>query len=155
MRLHVPLPLRWSDVDAYQHVNNAEVFRLLEEARIHAFCPAAGGDAPLTAVLDGRPGGATMTLIARQEIEYLLPIPYLREPIDIEMWIGRVGGASLEVCYEIYTPVNVSPRELYVRASTTLVLVDSATPRPQRISDEQREVFGRYVEQPLEFAKRR
>jgi acyl-CoA thioester hydrolase len=155
MRLHVPLPLRWSDVDAYQHVNNAEVFRLLEEARIHAFWPAAGADAPLTAVLDGRPGGSTMTLIARQEIEYLLPIPYMREPIDIELWIGRVGGASLEVCYEIHTPVGVEPRQLYVRASTTLVLVDAASSRPQRISGEQREVFSRYVEEPLQFAKRR
>lgn len=155
MRLHVPLPLRWSDVDAYQHVNNAEVFRLLEEARIHAFWPAAGEDAPLTAVLDGRPGGPTMTLIARQEIEYLLPIPYLREPVDIEMWIGRVGGASLEVCYEIYTPVSVAPRELYVRASTTLVLVDAANSRPLRISAEQREVFAQYAEEPLQFGKRR
>jgi acyl-CoA thioester hydrolase len=96
-----------------------------------------------------------MTLIARQEIEYLLPIPYMREPIDIELWIGRVGGASLEVCYEIHTPVGVEPRQLYVRASTTLVLVDAASSRPQRISAEQREVFSRYVEEPLQFAKRR
>ncbi|MGV8877054.1 MAG: acyl-CoA thioesterase [Rhodoglobus sp.] len=155
MRLHVPLPLRWSDVDAYQHVNNAEVFRLLEEARIHAFWPAAGADAPLTAVLDGRPGGSTMTLIARQEIEYLLPIPYLREPIDIELWIGRVGGASLEVCYEIHTPIGVTTRQLYVRAATTLVLVDAASSRPQRISAEQRDVFASYLEPPLEFVKRR
>ncbi|CAO1652408.1 thioesterase family protein [Salinibacterium sp. NYA9b] len=155
MRLHIPLPLRWSDVDAYQHVNNAEVFRLLEEARIHAFWPVAGADAPLTAVLDGRPGGATMTLIARQEIEYLLPIPYMREPIDIQMWIGRVGGASLEVCYEIYTPVGVEPQQLFVRASTTLVLVDVATSRPMRISQAQRAVFNDYAEEPLQFAKRR
>ncbi|EPR76895.1 hypothetical protein ADILRU_0734 [Leifsonia rubra CMS 76R] len=96
-----------------------------------------------------------MTLIARQEIEYLLPIPYLRDPIDIELWIGRVGGASLEVCYEIHTPVGIEPRELYIRASTTLVLVDTETSRPQRISDEQREVFARYVEEPLQFTKRR
>lgn len=31
-RLHVPIPLRWSDFDAYAHVNNAEMLRLLEEA---------------------------------------------------------------------------------------------------------------------------
>ena len=33
MRLHVAIPLRWSDFDAYAHVNNAEMLRLLEEGR--------------------------------------------------------------------------------------------------------------------------
>ena len=37
MRLHVPIALRWSDMDAYNHVNNARIFTLLEEARVRAF----------------------------------------------------------------------------------------------------------------------
>lgn len=36
-RLHVPIAVRWSDLDAYEHVNNARMFTLLEEARIAAF----------------------------------------------------------------------------------------------------------------------
>ena len=36
-RLHVPVTLRWSDLDAYAHVNNVAMFRLLEDARITAF----------------------------------------------------------------------------------------------------------------------
>ena len=36
-RLNLAIPLRWSDFDAYAHVNNAEMLRLLEEARIQAF----------------------------------------------------------------------------------------------------------------------
>ena len=36
-RLHVPIQLRWGDLDAYGHVNNAEMLHLLEEARIAAF----------------------------------------------------------------------------------------------------------------------
>ena len=36
-RLEIPVQLRWSDMDAYQHVNNVEMLRLLEEARIEAF----------------------------------------------------------------------------------------------------------------------
>lgn len=158
MRLHVAIPLRWSDFDAYAHVNNAEMFRLLEEARIQAFWPADAGttdaDAPSTAVLDGRPGAEVMTLIARQEIEYLLPIPYLRSPIDIEMWIGRIGGASLEICYELYTPAGMVPRQLFTRAATTLVMVTAATGKPERISDELREAWLPYVEEPLIFTKR-
>ncbi|WKK71395.1 thioesterase family protein [Rathayibacter oskolensis] len=156
MRLHVAIPLRWSDFDAYAHVNNAEMLRLLEEARIQAFwapdSPEAGGMA--TAVLDARPGARTISLIARQEIEYLAPIPYMRAPLDIELWIGRIGGASLEVCYELYSPAGVAPRVLYTKAATTLVMVTAATGRPERIPEELRAVWAPYVDEPVSFSKR-
>ncbi|PPI23628.1 4-hydroxybenzoyl-CoA thioesterase [Rathayibacter sp. AY1B1] len=156
MRLHVAIPLRWSDFDAYAHVNNAEMLRLLEEARIQAFwkpdSPQPGGMA--TAVLDARPGAESISLIARQEIEYLAPIPYMRAPIEVELWIGRIGGASLEVCYELYSPAGVVPRVLFTKAATTLVLVTAATGRPQRIPEELREAWGPYVEEPITFSKR-
>ncbi len=66
MRIHVQIPLRWSDFDAYAHVNNAEMLRVLEEARIQAMWRPDDGevaDAP-TAVMDGRPGAETLALIA-------------------------------------------------------------------------------------------
>jgi len=156
MRLHIQIPLRWSDFDAYAHVNNAEMLRLLEEARIQAFWRPDEGVEPVSdiAILDARPGAETISLIARQEIEYLAPIPYMRAPIDIEMWIGRIGGASLEICYELYSPEGVTPRILYTKAATTLVMVTAATGRPQRIADNLREVWTPYVEEPVSFTKR-
>jgi acyl-CoA thioester hydrolase len=105
-------------------------------------------------VFSGGPNSDTFTLIARQEIEYLSPIPHLREPIDIEMWIGKVGGASLDVCYEIYSPVSQSPRELYTRATTVIVLVDSATMRPRKMTDDERAQLAPYVEPAIEFNRR-
>ena len=155
-RLHIPVPLRWSDFDAYAHVNNAEMLRILEEARIQAFWRPDDGGVPgtSTAILDARPGAETISLIARQEIEYLAPIPYMRAPIDIELWIGRIGGASLEVCYELYSPEGVEPRVLFTKAATTIVMVRADTGRPQRISDEQREAWAPYVEEPVSFTKR-
>lgn len=154
-RLHVPIALRWSDFDAYAHVNNAEMLRLLEEARIQAFWrPDDGASGHPTAVLDARPGAETISLIARQEIEYLRPIPYMRSPIDIELWVGHVGGASLLICYELYSPEGVEPRTLYTKAATTLVMVDAATGSPKRITDDLREVMAPYVEAPVEFTKR-
>jgi len=156
VRIHVPIPLRWSDFDAYAHVNNAEMLRLLEEARIQAFWrPDEGGEpGAATALLDARPGAETISLIARQEIEYLAPIPYMRAPIDIEMWIGRIGGASLEICYELFSPAGVSPRILFTRAATTLVMVTAQTGRPQRIPEMLREAWAPYVEEPVVFSKR-
>jgi acyl-CoA thioester hydrolase len=155
-RLHIPISLRWSDFDAYAHVNNAEMFHLLEEARIQAFWTPDDGehDVAPTAVLDARPGASTVTIIARQEIEYLVPIPYIRQPLELELWLGRLGGSSLEICYELYSPIGVEPRILFAKATTTAVLLDAATDRPRRISDEQRAAWEPYVEPPVEFARR-
>ena len=33
----VEVPLRWSDMDAYGHVNNVQYLRLLEDARVIGF----------------------------------------------------------------------------------------------------------------------
>ncbi len=155
-RIHIQLPLRWSDFDAYAHVNNAEMLRLLEEARIQAFWRTddGGSGSTPTAILDARPGAETIGLIARQEIEYLAPIPYMRAPIDIELWIGRIGGASIEICYELFSPEGVQPRVLYTTAATTLVMVTAATGAPTRIGDELREAWAPYVETPVVFTKR-
>jgi acyl-CoA thioester hydrolase len=150
-RLHVPISLRWSDFDPYSHVNNAEMVRLIEEARIRLFWrdeedPAVGATSAL--------GEGIMGVIARQEIEYLAPIPYMRAPIDVEMWIGRIGGASLDICYELYSPAGVTPRVLYTVAATTLVMVSAETGRPQRIADSLREEWEPYVDDPIVFARR-
>ena len=149
-RLHVAIPLRWSDLDAYAHVNNARMFTLLEEARIAAFWGGGANGAP-TAVLTTGPGADSVTLIAAQQIEYREQIPFVREPIDIELWIGKLGGASLQVCYEVYSPSGHEPRTLYVRASTTIVLADRETGAPRRITDDEREAWDAYVEEPLVF----
>lgn len=163
MRLNVPIRLRWSDLDAYGHVNNAEMLRLLEEARIIALWssddPAAGVDSGeaisgSTAVLDGRPGADTLSLIARQEIEYLTPIPYMRQPLDVQLWVGRIGGASLELCYEVWSPAGLEPATLYARAATTLVLADAASGRPRRINARERAAWSPYEEPAIQFHRR-
>jgi acyl-CoA thioester hydrolase len=163
-RLHVPTLLRWSDLDAYGHVNNANMLRLLEEARIQAFWvsdvvdgSAAGANTAVglsTAVLDARPGTDTFSVIARQEVEYLRPIEYTRHPLDIHLWFGRLGGASLEVSYEVWSVEGIEPTVLYTRAMTTIVLVDSSTMKPRRIRAEEREAWLPFVEEPVQFSRR-
>ncbi|MFD2339074.1 acyl-CoA thioesterase [Clavibacter tessellarius] len=156
-RVHVPVHLRWADLDAYDHVNNVEVLRLLEEARVRAFWRSDGdddGEDAGLALIDASAGAATMTLIARQEVEYLLPISYGRRPLDVQVWLGRLGGSSFEACYELRTPAGVEPSALYARASTTIVLVDAGTGRPRRITDDERAAWSAYVEEPVAFSRR-
>ncbi|MFF3066343.1 acyl-CoA thioesterase [Oerskovia sp. NPDC057915] len=164
-RLHVPVALRWSDLDAYQHVNNVEMLRLLEDARITAFWrhpEASTEESWPTAVLDTGPHATSHTLVARQEIEYLRPLGFTRSPVRVEMWLGHLGGASLEVCYEVHTEwpdgtertgPSIGSRP-YAKAATTIVVVDAATGAPRRITEPERAAWQPFVEEPLEFRRR-
>ena len=150
MRLPVPVLVRWSDLDAYGHVNNASLLTLLEEARITAFWAGGPVGSPTTAIIDAGPGATSVTVIARQEAEYLAQIPHHREPIVVDTWIGRMGGASMDVCYEVRSPDSAT---LYARAQTTVVMLDAATGAPRRLSDAERRAWEPYLEAPIVFRR--
>ncbi len=154
--MHVPIHLRWGDLDAYNHVNNTSMLKLLEEARVRVFwVPEPGESAPDTAVIDSSLDGGVLTLIARQEIEYLAPVPYRRDPLDVQLWFGKIGGSSVEVCYEVFSPLGSRPRHLYARAASTVVQVDAVTGRPMRLADSMRQAWLPYLGEPITFGHRR
>lgn len=153
----MPIHLRWGDLDALGHVNNTSMLKLLEEARLRAFWRGDGeGEALPTAVFDMsvlESGGERATLIARQEIEYLRPVPYSQRPLDVRMWIGTMGGSSADICFEVFSPVGSQP-VLYARATAVVVLVDTATGRPIRWSEDERTAWAPYVGDPIEYRRR-
>ena len=154
-RLHLPIHLRWGDLDAFNHVNNTSMLKLLEEARVRAFwLPGAGETAPDTAVLESSIHSGVLTLIARQEIEYLAPVPYQRDPLDVQMWFGKLGGSSLEVCYEVHNDPASVQRTLYARSTAVIVLVDAGSGRPVRIAPEMRAVWQPFVGEPISYSRR-
>ena len=63
----VNVPLRWSDMDAYGHVNNVQFLRLLEDARVTGFQDWFGRDKAL--LEEG-------VLVSRHEIEYIAPLTF-------------------------------------------------------------------------------
>ncbi|GAB2836166.1 acyl-CoA thioesterase [Microbacterium insulae] len=158
-RLHIPIHLRWGDLDAFNHVNNTSMLKLLEEARVRAFwLPLPGEQAPGTAVLESSLHTGVLTLIARQEIEYLAPVPYQRHPLDVQMWFGKLGGSSIEVCYEVCSPTETAGeagQTVYARATTVIVKVDAATGRPLRLSAEERRAWEPYLGESIDYAHRR
>lgn len=150
------MPLRWGDLDAFNHVNNTSMLKLLEEARVRVFwAPSDGEDAPDTAVLESGLDSGLLTLIARQEIEYLAPVPYRRNPLDVQMWFGRMGGSSLEVYFEVYSPASDRSQTLYARATVVIVVVNAESGRPMRLTDRMREAWAPYVGPPLVYSHRR
>jgi acyl-CoA thioester hydrolase len=157
-RIDVPVQLRWADLDAYGHVNNAQMLSLLEEARIEVFWSRPGAaelGARPTAVIDAGPGAQTTTLVARQEIEYLRPLGYRRAPVVVQLWLGHLGGASIDVCYVVHDGVPEADSQPYARATTTVVLVDTETGRPRRITDAERAAWSPFLEEPVVMRRRR
>lgn len=156
--LDIPVSIRWADLDAYGHVNNAAMLTVLEEARIAAFWasdePHPGGPTPAaahrTALLESGPKAATLTLIARQEVEYLLPIEYTRPPIVVRLWLSHIGGASIDVSYHVLIKGT-----LHAIALSTIVLVDAVSGHPRRITPEEREAWGRHLAPAVAFRHRR
>jgi acyl-CoA thioester hydrolase len=159
MRLHIPIHLRWGDLDAFNHVNNTSMLKLLEEARVRAFwLPEEGETAPPTAVLQSGLRSGVLTLIARQEIEYYAPVPYQRHPLDVQMWFSKLGGSSIEVAYDVCSPVDTAGADgqtVYARAATTVVKTDAVSGRPVRLSPEERAAWEPYLGAPVAFSHRR
>ncbi|WP_431946068.1 acyl-CoA thioesterase [Actinacidiphila sp. bgisy167] len=126
-------PMRWSDMDAFRHVNNVVFLRYLEEARVDFMFRLAPGE-----------GSASFTggsVIARHEIDYLRPLVHRHEPVTVETWVTKVGAASLTLAYEVKDPETV-----YVRASTVVVPYDLEKGRPRRITAEERSFLEEYYD---------
>lgn len=149
-RVHIPIHLRWGDQDAFGHVNNSTITRLIEEARVRAFWqhedldqsgPLAVFATDLTA--DGE--GPYLTLIARQEVTYLAPMPYLQAPVDVQLWLTKLGGSSMHVAYEIRGDVD-EENVLFATAATVIVLASQETMRPVRIPRTAREKWAPFIE---------
>ncbi|MGW4892337.1 acyl-CoA thioesterase [Kitasatospora sp. NPDC004240] len=135
-------PLRWSDMDAFGHVNNVVFLRYLEEARIDfMFTQAAAAGAGEFA------GGS---VVARHEIDYKRPLVHRPEPVTVETWVTKIGGASLTVEYEVKDTAEDGTETVYVRASTVVVPYDLVEGRPRRISPVEREFLTRFMADDVE-----
>lgn len=137
----VPVPLRWSDMDAYAHVNNVQFLRLLEDARVLGFRAWFG---PGPSMLDEG------VVVARHEIEYRAPLVYRPEPIDVAMWITDISSTGFHVGYAVRDPQDVGDT-LYAVAETGLVLYDFGTGRPRRMSAQERSAAEQYRGDPVSF----
>jgi acyl-CoA thioester hydrolase len=115
--------MRWSDMDAYQHVNNTVYLAYLEQARVAMF-------------FHRFEGFSKGTVISKHEIDYLRPVVYHPEPLRIETWVDAIGGARFTVRYEVF-----DGGVLAARAATVCVTFDFTDNRPRRLTGEERDIL--------------
>jgi len=116
--------LRWSDMDAYGHVNNARFLTLYEEARVALFFIGAR-EQGLGSFEEG-------IVIARHEVDYLRPVDY-GDAIRIEMWVDEVRPSRFTIAYELFDGALVASR-----ARSVCVPYNLTQSFPRRISDAER-----------------
>ncbi|WFE41893.1 thioesterase family protein [Micromonospora sp. WMMD998] len=132
--------LRWSDLDAYGHVNNARVLTLYEEARV-AMMFAGGRAWGVGSFADG-------VVIRRHEVDYLRPVDYAlgrasadaAPTVRIELWVDEIRAGSFAVAYEMYDGDTLAGT-----ARSVLVPFDLSAQRLRRISPEERAFLLRYA----------
>jgi len=104
------IELRFSDLDAYGHVNSAVYFTYLETARVKLF-----SDFFREVSKHG-----IFTLVARAECEFKLPIT-LYDEVIVSLWLAKTGRSSFDLEYRLHDGQN----KTYATARTTMVCFDS------------------------------
>ena len=115
-----PLTVRWSDLDAFGHVNNVKFYDYVQEARV----------AVMTSSLDWSAG--VVWSLVRQDLEHLAPLDYRSEPYEVATSVVALGTRSFTLAAEIRDPGTGT---VYARARTVAV-----GPRP--LTETEREAMA-------------
>lgn len=120
---------RWSDMDAFGHVNNASMVTLLEEARV----PLLFGDAS-QAGLTGFANGMVVTKLA---VDYRAPVVADGTDILVEVELRGLKFASITLGYRVHNGSSATD-EVAVTAETVLAPYERETRRPRRLTEPER-----------------
>ena len=123
--------IRWSDVDAYLHVNNAVYATYLEE------CRDEWVDRVLESVSD-----TWDFVLARVAIDFRRELRLEDEEVIVSCSLARVGNSSITLREQIRTREG----ELAAESEAVLVARDREAGRSRLLSDDERAAFERVHE---------
>jgi acyl-CoA thioester hydrolase len=115
--------VRWGDLDAFGHVNNATYLVYAQEARF-----------AWSKMLE--------MVVARAEVDFIAPIYTGDIYLDIEIWVHSIGNSSFGLTYEMK-----NGDELVARIKTVQVTVSMDTKKSRPINDAEREFLTKYLEE--------
>jgi acyl-CoA thioester hydrolase len=125
--------VRWDDIDAFGHVNNAKYLTYIQEARFQwSFYEqkANGLDASLVEMV-----------VARNEIDYLVPIYDGGLFYDVNLWVESIGNSSFVLGYEIVGADGT----VHAKVKSVQVVVSMETKKSRPITDAEKEFLAKYM----------
>jgi len=124
--IRVSMPVRWRDLDAFNHVNNSKYLSYLEEARLQWMLtiPGQGMDDQVAPV------------VAAAHLNYRRPIEWPNE-VAIELFVERLGNTSVSIGHRIVAAGDTDVT--YCDGNVVLVWIDRdsgrAAPLPDAVRD--------------------
>ena len=133
MRYLSKLHVRWDDLDAFGHVNNASYLTYAQEARFLWATEEFSGAMRETSLIE--------MVVARAEIDFVEPIYEGGRFVDIEITIGKIGNSSFNMLFTIG-----DQGKIFAKVMTVQVAVSTETMKSRPLTDKEREFLTKYLE---------
>ena len=114
--------VRWDDIDAFGHVNNAKYLTYIQEARFLW--------SPIIEMV-----------VARAEVDFIEAIYEGGRFYDINLWVESIGNASFTMAYEVVGDNGV----VHAKVKTVQVVVSMETMKSRPLKDSEREFLNQYL----------
>ena len=133
MRHKSQLQIRWADLDAFKHVNNAAYLVYMQEARADFtwYSRKVKGERPILADM----------VVARAEVDFVAPIHDVDIPLDVEIYLEKIGNSSFVMVYEMS-----QAGKLRAKAKTVQVGVDMENEKSRPLRDYEIEYLKQFLE---------
>ena len=114
--------VRWDDLDAMGHVNNARYLTYIQESRFLWFPTAE-------------------MVVARAEVDFLEPIYEGGRYFNVSLWVEAIGNSSFTLAYEVSGDDGV----VHAKVTTVQVAVSMETKKSRPLTDAEREFLNTYL----------
>jgi acyl-CoA thioester hydrolase len=114
--------VRWDDIDAFGHVNNAKYLTYIQEARFLW--------SPIIEMV-----------VARAEVDFIEAIYEGGRFYDVNLWVESIGNSSFTMAYEVVGDNGV----VHAKVKTVQVVVNMETMKSRPLKDSEREFLNQYL----------
>jgi acyl-CoA thioester hydrolase len=114
--------VRWDDIDAFGHVNNAKYLTYIQEARFL-----------WSSIIE--------MVVARAEVDFIEPIYEGGRFYDVNLWVESIGNSSFTMAYEVVGDNGV----VHAKVRTVQVVVNMETKKSRSLKDSEREFLNSYL----------
>ena len=125
--------VRWDDLDAMGHVNNAKYLTFAQEARFLWATEEFSGAMQETSLIG--------MVVARAEIDFITPINEGGKFVDVEISIEKIGNSSFNMLFTISDEGTVLSK-----VKTVQVAVNVETMKSRPLTDKERQFLTNYLE---------
>jgi acyl-CoA thioester hydrolase len=129
-KFFIPIAVRYADLDAQWHVNNANFFSYIEQAR-YTYLVKLG-------LFEGQNFLDFPIIVADAHLSYQQPIP-IDAQVEVGVAITRIGNKSLHFEYLVTDPSHTI---VYATGETTNVMYDFHTKSTRPVPQDWREKIG-------------